>query len=113
MIDSIQMGWFSRDRSEKKAAPLRLGFVLVAVSAFVGGCGIAGGTESAAAMVSGLPKCDPSLLHPRISVGAMAGVPGKTIVYVDGVMACVDDSNRVDQIVQQVEGPSASTTRPQ
>lgn len=71
------------------------------------GCGIAGGNESAAAMVSGLPKCDPSLLHPRITVAANAEVPGKIIVYVDGVMACVDDSSRVDQIMQQVEGYSS------
>lgn len=111
MIDSIQMVWFLRDRSEKTAAPLRLGLLLVATSLLVGGCGIAGGTESSAAMVSGLPKCDPSLLHPRITVGAAAGVPGKLIVYVDGVMACVDESSRVDQILQQVEGYAAQAPR--
>jgi hypothetical protein len=107
------MGWFSRERSKKTAAPLRLGLLLVAASSLASGCGIAGGTESSAALVSGLPKCDPSLLHPRITVGTPAGVPGKLIVYVDGVMACVDDSSRVDQILQQVEGYAAPAVRPQ
>lgn len=75
---------------------------------------MAGGTESSAALVSGLPKCDSSLLHPRITVGANASMPGTLIVYVDGVMACVDDASRVDQIVSQVEGhaASASASRP-
>ena len=36
-------------------------------------------------------------------MGSVAGQPGKTIVYVDGVMACVDDASRVDQILTQLE----------
>ena len=56
------------------------------------------------ALLSGMPRCDVSLLHPHIAVGSVAGQPGKTIVYVDGVMACVDDSSRrVDQILTQLE----------
>lgn len=105
------MGWFSRDRSGKRAP---LGLALVAAVGLASGCGIAGGVEGTGSMVSGLPKCDPSLLHPRITVAANAGVPGKLIVYVDGVMACVDDASRVDQILPQVEGyaaPAASTTK--
>jgi len=69
------------------------------------GCGMgadAAGTSTAA--LSGLSPCDASLLHPRITVGATAVLPGKLIVYVDGVMACVDDTARVDQILAQVEG---------
>ena len=85
---------------------------MLALSGLASGCGIAGGNESAAAMVSGLPKCDPTLLHPRITVGSTAEVPGKLIVYVDGVMACVDDMSRVDQILQQTEGHSAAAARP-
>ncbi len=98
----------------KRPAP-RLSVVLLA-AALSAGCGIANGTDSsAAALVSGLPKCDPSLLHPRITVAAAASVPGKMIVYVDGVLACMDDASNVDQIVSQVEGyapPSPSRTAP-
>ena len=39
----------------------------------------------------------------HIAVGSVAGQPSKTIVYVDGVMACVDDSSRVDRILTQLE----------
>ena len=78
--------------------------LLLLGGALAGGCGNLGGAEPTAAMVSGMPKCDPSLLHPRISVGAAAGLPGKLIMYVDGVMACVDDAARVDQLVPQIEG---------
>lgn len=58
---------------------------------------------SASQVLSGMPACEESLLHPRISVGAAASLPGKLIVYVDGIMACVDDSAKVDQIVSRVE----------
>ena len=59
--------------------------------------------ESASQVLSGMPACEESLLHPRISVGAAASLPGKLIVYVDGIMACVDDAAKVDQIVSRVE----------
>ena len=90
-----------------------LGFLVA--GSLLGGCGIGGqGGEgsSSAALLSGLPKCDPSLLHPRIAVGAAPELPGKLIVYVDGVMACVDDAGRVDQILTQLEGHGASLTLP-
>ena len=110
------MGWFSRDRSGKFAPAWRLGLALVVGLSFASGCGIAGGAEGAGpstgSMVSGLPKCDPSLLHPRITVAATAGLPGKLIVYVDGVMACIDDASRVDQILPQVEGYAVPSARP-
>lgn len=95
---------------------LRLGLLLA--GSLLGGCGIGGAAEGSAALLSGMPKCDPSLLHPRIAVGAAAGLPGKSIVYVDGVMACVDDTSHVDQLLTQLEGhglgaaltlPAAST----
>jgi hypothetical protein len=92
---------------------LGLGFLLA--GSLLGGCGIGGqGGEgsSSAALLSGLPKCDPSLLHPRIAVGAAAGLPGKLIVYVDGVMACVDDAGHVDQLLTQLEAHGASLTLP-
>ena len=73
---------------------------------FSAGCGSPATAEGGSALVAGLPKCDPSLLHPRIAIAAVASMPGKLIVYVDGVMACVDDASRVDQIVSQVEGRS-------
>jgi hypothetical protein len=80
-----------------------LGVLLAA--GLLGGCGIGGaGADSSAALLSGMPKCDPSLLHPHIAVGAAAGLPGKSIVFVDGVMACVDDSSHVDQLLTQLEG---------
>lgn len=80
---------------------------LLLAGSLLGGCGIGGAAaESPAALLSGLPKCDPSLLHPRIAVGAAAGLPGKSIVYVDGVMACVDDTSHVDQLLTQLEGHS-------
>lgn len=78
---------------------------LLLAGSLLGGCGIGGAAaESSAALLSGMPKCDPSLLHPRIAVGAAAGLPGKSIVYVDGVMACVDDTSHVDQLLTQLEG---------
>jgi len=99
--------------SSTRGRALRLGAALLtAALALASGCGMAGGSEGAAALVSGLPKCDPSLLHPRITVGAAAGLPGKLIVYVDGVMACVDDANRVDQILSQVDGHAGPSPRP-
>jgi hypothetical protein len=91
--------------------------VSVSVLAWVGllgvsGCGLGGsaGSEGTAALLSGMPKCDPSLLHPRIAVGAAAGLPGKMIVYVDGVMACVDDASRVDQLMTQMEGRAVGSS---
>lgn len=88
----------------------RLGGLLFASALATGlvGCGT-GGSEASAALVSGLPKCDPSLLHPRITVGGSATLPGKLVVYVDGVMACIDDAARVDQIVGAIEGRSPAT----
>lgn len=83
---------------------VRLGGLFFAAAVTLAGCGNASGLDSSTALVSGLPKCDPSLLHPRITVGAAAGLPGKLIVYVDGVMACMDDVSRVDQLLPQVEG---------
>jgi len=70
------------------------------------GCGSPATAESGSALFAGLPKCDASLLHPRITIAAAAALPGKLIVYVDGVMACLDDASRVDQLVSQVEGRS-------
>lgn len=84
-----------------RLAPLLSGLLLFAVA-----CGSPATAEPGSALVAGLPKCDPSLLHPRITVATAAALPGKLIVYVDGVMACVDDASRVDQIVSQVEGKS-------
>ncbi|MBL8635650.1 MAG: hypothetical protein JNM40_20660 [Myxococcales bacterium] len=80
----------------------RFGTLLLAVSLAAIGCG-GGAPEASPALISGMPRCDASLLHPHISVGSVAGQPGKTIVYVDGVMACVDDASRVDQILTQLE----------
>lgn len=74
------------------------------LTTFAVGCGSPATAETGSALVLGLPKCDPSLLHPRITIAATAALPGKLIVYVDGVMACVDEASRVDQIVSQVEG---------
>lgn len=104
----------------RRAPPLsvrlrrRLGVLAVVVvsGAVGGGCGNLAASEPTAALVSGMPKCDPSLLHPRIAVGAAAGLPGKLIVYVDGVMACVDDAARVDQLVPQIEGRVAAPPLP-
>lgn len=97
-----------------------LGLGVLLAAGLLGGCGIGGaGADSSAALLSGMPKCDPSLLHPHIAVGAAAGLPGKSIVFVDGVMACVDDSSHVDQLLTQLEGrglgaaltlPAASAT---
>lgn len=99
-------------RSETATAVprLRLAGLILAAAAALTGCGNASGLDSSTGLVSGLPKCDPSLLHPRITVAAAAGLPGKLIVYVDGVMACMDDASRVDQIVPQVEGHIARPT---
>lgn len=73
------------------------------------GCGLSADPASAStAALVGLPRCDVTLLHARITVAATAVLPGKEIVYVDGVMACVDDAARVDQLVTQVEGRAAA-----
>jgi hypothetical protein len=85
---------------------------LLGVGMLLAGCGTGAGADGvlgSAALLSGMPKCDPSLLHPRISVGNAAGLPGKMVVYVDGVMACVDDAAKVDAIITQVEGRAAVT----
>lgn len=82
-----------------------LGLSVLVAAGLLGGCGIGGaGADSSAALLSGMPKCDASLLHPHIAVGAAAGLPGKSIVFVDGVMACVDDASHVDQLLTQLEG---------
>src|SRR5947209_5459531 len=78
-----------RDVSDRRIvrAWLRCGLAALAVAA--GGCGM--GTDPSGALagsvLSGLPRCDASLLHPRIAVGGTSALPGKSIVYVDGVMA--------------------------
>lgn len=95
----------SPPRLRRACGLLLVGGLLMGLS----GCGT-GGSEASAALVSGLPKCDPSLLHPRISVGGSATLPGKLVVYVDGVMACIDDAARVDQIVGAIEGRTPSGT---
>ena len=80
--------------------------LLMTLGLLAPGCGITADSSTgsvASQVVSGLPRCDESLLHPRISVGGVASMPGKLIVYVDGIMACVDDAAKVDQIVTRVE----------
>jgi hypothetical protein len=47
-----------------------------------------------------------------VTVGAAAGLPGKLIVYVDGVMACIDDAARVDQLLPQIDGHAPTIARP-
>lgn len=112
----------TKTRPQRRTAGARaaLGLSVLVAAGLLGGCGIGGaGADSSAALLSGMPKCDPSLLHPHIAVGAAAGLPGKSIVFVDGVMACVDDSSHVDQLLTQLEGrglgaaltlPAAGTT---
>src|SRR5947209_8520132 len=101
-------------RSGKLSASRRVlhrasGVLCAVVAAFAlsaVGCGMGvdpTGSASAAQVVAGLPPCDASLLHPHMTVGASASLPGKLVVYVDGVMACLDDSNRVDQLLTQIE----------
>lgn len=83
-----------------------LALVLGVLALWAQGCGMTTDppTGTAASQVlSGMPRCDESLLHPRISVGGAASLPGKLIVYVDGIMACVDDAAKVDQIISRVE----------
>jgi hypothetical protein len=78
------------------------------------GCGMGSDPQASASSLveSNLPRCDGSLLHPRLSIGAAAMHPGKQIIYVDGVMACMDDIARVDQLVNQIEGPARAEPRP-
>lgn len=91
----------------QRRIPRRLAALLLgAVGMLASGCGSPATAESGSALVLGLPKCDASLLHPRITIAAAAALPGKLIVYVDGVMACLDEASRVDQLVSQVEGRS-------
>src|SRR4051812_48450564 len=77
------------------------------------GCGMGSDPQANASslVTSALPRCDASLLHPRLSVGAAALLPGKQIIYLDGVMACMDDIARVDQLVNQIEGPARAEVR--
>ena len=89
------------NRSSQDTRSSLFGALLLTVCVTAFGCG--GAPEASPAMIIGMPRCDASLLHPHIAVGSVAGQPGKTIVYVDGVMACVDDSSRVDQILTQLE----------
>lgn len=103
---AMQNGCTARSwiRTRRLTPGLWVGLFLLGGS-LLGGCGIGGAAaDGSAALLSGMPKCDPSLLHPRIAVGAAAGLPGKSIVYVDGVMACVDDTSHVDQLLTQLEG---------
>jgi hypothetical protein len=101
---------FAKTATRNGPAWRPLGFLFAAL--LCGGCGIAGSADSSAAIVSGLPRCDSSLLHPRMTVDATSSMPGKLIVYVDGVMACVDDASRVDQILSQVEGNTPPAAHP-
>jgi len=83
----------------------------LAVALLTQGCGMGTdsvGSTTAAMVTSGMPRCDLSLLHQRIELGNTAALPGQTIVYVDGVMACVDETAKVDQIVGQLEGRAES-----
>ncbi len=104
-MQAMQKGNAAGTRRAAVSGQRRLGVALLLAGSLLAGCGIGGPTaEGSAALLGGMPKCDPSLLHPRIEVGAAAGLPGKMIVYVDGVMACVDDAARVDQLMMQIEG---------
>lgn len=88
-------------------------FLALALALPASGCGMGTGSDPAqgpstpALLTSGLPQCSPLLLHPKLTVGATAEHPGKLIVYVDGVMACIDDAARVDQLIGQVESRAA------
>lgn len=97
-------------RRTSKGAGACLGLALFA-SLLSQGCGMGTdsiGSTTAAMVTGGMPKCDISLLHQRIELGNTAALPGQTIVYVDGVMACVDETAKVDQIVGQLEGRTDS-----
>ena len=88
---------------------LRAGVAFLVLSA--AGCGMGTDAGSTTALLTSLPRCDDSLLHPRITVGSAAVLPGKLIVFVDGVMACVDEAARVDQLITQVEGRTPPLTK--
>src|ERR1700759_5638874 len=100
MRDTTRMQSVNKRQLARGAAMRKhLGGCLLVAGALLGGCGIgAPVAEGSAALLSAMPKCDPSRFHPHLEVGAAAGLPGKMIVYVDGVMACVDDTSRVDQL---------------
>jgi hypothetical protein len=98
---------FPRKELMSIAIWLQAGLMAAALSSQ--GCGMGTdptGSTTAALVTAGLPSCDASLLHPHIEVANSAALPGQTIVYVDGVMACVDDAAKVDQMVGQIEGKS-------
>lgn len=84
----------------------RLALLLGACVCLLGtaGCDNAADGSASPSLIRGMPVCDESLLHPRISVQTTQSLPGKAIVYVDGIMACVDDAAKVDQIISRVEG---------
>jgi hypothetical protein len=89
-----------------------IGCIVLAAMTSVGcGMGTDAQASQSALLTSGLPHCDGSLLHTRITLGNTALLPGKLIVYVDGVMACVDDAARVDQLVGQIEGHAREALR--
>lgn len=90
--------------AKRRVGGKRLRAGLLAGFFWVVGCG--NGAVETSPMLGGMPRCDASLLHPRIQVGSVAGQPGKTIVYVDGVIACVDETSKVDQILTQLETKS-------
>jgi hypothetical protein len=97
--------------ASSRGAARRVWLGVLLAGSLLAGCGMGGqGAEGSAALLSGMPKCDASLLHPTIAVGAAVGLPGKMIVYVDGVMACVDDAARVEQLFTQIEGHSLTAT---
>ena len=61
-------------------------------------------------LVQGPAQVRPVAAAPRITVATTAALPGKLIVYVDGVMACLDDASRVDQIVSAGRRPQQVAT---
>lgn len=79
--------------------------VLVLPLLWLGACGM--GSDSQGLPTNGVPRCDPALLHPKITVAATSVLPGQLIVYVDGVMACIDDSSKVDALLTQISAREA------
>ena len=66
------------------------GKLLLAVSLAAIGCG--GGAPQRAPCTHQQHAALRCVANILTSQGSVAGQPGKTIVYVDGVMACVDDA---------------------
>ena len=81
--------------------------LLLGATVFASACGDNPSALQPAQLTAGMPRCEESLLHPRISVSSSAHLPGKLIVYVDGIMACVDDAAKVDLIISRIEARTA------